>query len=410
MIEIIELAKLKEQRMTDSEIAEELTKQGIKISVTSVNVRLRKYYEAQGIQKPRGKTTRRISDEELARLKEEGMTDYEIAEEFTEQGRRISRPSVNLRLIKYYGTRGIRKPRGKTTRRISDEELVRLKEGGMSDSEIAEELIKKGIKISRKIVNEKLRKYYETRNIQKSRAKRKTGISTEQLVDLKEQGMSDGQIAKHFSKQGIEIKSNTVAQRLYRYYKAQGKEKPKIKRKPRVLEEENKKEYDNPIKQMLMSGMTVYEFFSDEGEQLEDAKKTLEKLKIIALCSEKANGEWISDYDFATVIRYAKGIMEISELESHVKPWLREIRKMGCTTFIKESICGKNADLTTYILSRFNLPNYKNDDTEFKVFREQYEEKIDKYLERLRIVEEGRRKNKGKSEITNIDTISGDER
>ena len=157
---------------------------------------------------------------------------------------------------------------------------------------------------------------------------------------------------------------------------------------------------------MLMSGMTIYEFFPNE-EELEDAKTALEKLRIISLYSKKENGEIVPDYDFATVISYASGIRKISQLEPLVKPWIQGNIKKGRITFIKENFFGSNVDLMTYILKRLKL---KNDGREFRIYREQYEGKIDKYLERLRLVEEGRRKTKGNSEITSVDIIAGDER
>ena len=364
-ISIEELAELKERGISDREIAEHLTKQGIKISKDSVSKKLKKYYETQGKEKPKLKT--RITDEELVKLKKQGMSNREIAEQFTKQVIKISESTISLRLRKYYETRGMEKPKVEREVRISIEELVELKEQGMTDGEIAEELTKQGRKILEYIVSRRLREYYASQGRKKPRAQRKARISIEELVGLKEQGMSDGQIAQYFSEQGIEIKTNTIAQRLYRYYKSkkqekprakvgvekkitisdeelvnlkeqgmtdneiaqkltkqgikisestvykrlkkhyelQGKEKPRVKfkRKSGVSKKiGEEKKYGNPIKQMLMNGMNVYEIFPDGGEQLEDAKRTLEKLKLISLYSEKANGEWVSDYDFAAVI------------------------------------------------------------------------------------------------------------
>mgnify|MGYP003296001810 CR=1 FL=1 len=57
---------------------------------------------------------------------------------------------------------------------------------------------------------------------------RKINVDIKKLVELKEQGKSDEEIAKHLKKQNIKISTCIVGERLREYYRSQGKVKPKI--------------------------------------------------------------------------------------------------------------------------------------------------------------------------------------
>lgn len=158
-ISIEELVKLKEQGMTDKRIAEHLAKRGIKVSITTVNIRLSKYYRKTGKVKPRG---RDIQDEELVTLKEDKKSDREIAEYFTNQGRKICLASVNTRLNKHYKSKKTDKPKVKrdnpVKQEINNEEILELRNKGMSLRKIAEYFRTLGKNISHVAINNRIKR------------------------------------------------------------------------------------------------------------------------------------------------------------------------------------------------------------------------------------------------------------
>ena len=158
-VSIEELVKLKEQGMTDKKIAEHLNANGIKISMLVVRNKLNKYYQSIGKSKPRG---RNIQDEELAVLKEQKKSDREIAEYFTKQGRKICLGSVNTRLSKHYKSKKIVKPRARNNniikKEIKNEEILELRQKGMTLRQIAEYFKTLGKNISHAAINNRIKR------------------------------------------------------------------------------------------------------------------------------------------------------------------------------------------------------------------------------------------------------------
>lgn len=158
-VSIEELVVLKEQGMTDKKIAEYLSENGTKISMLVVRNKLNKYYQSIGRAKPRG---RNIQDEELAVLKEQKKTDREIAEYFTKQGRKICLGSVNTRLTKHYRSKKIVKPKSKKNyivkKEIKNEEILELRQKGMTLRQIAEYLKSLGKNISHAAINNRIKR------------------------------------------------------------------------------------------------------------------------------------------------------------------------------------------------------------------------------------------------------------
>jgi len=164
-IPIEELVKLKEEGMTDRKIAEYLTGKGIKISAGTVNAKLKEYYESVGKIKPRGKM---IRDNELEIMKEQKKTDREIAEYFTKQGRKICLCTVNKRLTKHYKSKNKIKPRSRRNtlikNEISNEEIIELRNNGMTLREISYHFLSQGKEISHTAISSRLKNAYNTEN------------------------------------------------------------------------------------------------------------------------------------------------------------------------------------------------------------------------------------------------------
>ena len=110
----------------------------------------------------------KIKIEELVKLKEEGLTDNAIAEYFTSQGIKISRSSVTNRLNEYYKAQGrekprtIEKPKGRPRSIINIKEVIQLRGKGLTYKAIEEVFASKGIKISGDTIARKLNEYYKS--------------------------------------------------------------------------------------------------------------------------------------------------------------------------------------------------------------------------------------------------------
>lgn len=62
--------------------------------------------------------------------------------------------------------------------------------------------------------------------------------------------------------------------------------------------------------------------------------------------------------------------------------------KRGTLNDIKDKCFNGNVELTVYILTRLGLYFRKSDVKKFEMLRTKYEQKVDKYLERLKNIEE----------------------
>ncbi len=476
-----ELAQLKEQGWPDKKIADYFTKQNRPISGLRVNQRLNKYYELQGKEKPKTKRIN-IKEEEMVKLKENGLTDKEIADYFTEQGITVSNTYVAKTLKKYYRLLGKEKPKIKRKikrigEEITDEELAKLKEQGLTDKAIEEYFMNKKIYISMYTVNKRLNRYYKLHGKVKPKITKKSDIKDEELAQLKEQGWSDALIAKYFTEQNRPISNNSVCRRLNRYYKLQGREKPKtiIRENSNIKDEElvqlkeqgwsdyliakyfteqnrpisivsvckrlnvyykfqgrekpkaiinskppnpnNKKikKYNDNLKEILMTGITIQEFIS-EFEQ-ENNKETLdnqfEKLKVLAQCSEKSNNEWKPDVNFLVVIDIIQNPSEkLKMYENNIDIYATNgICNKGKIDLIKEKIFAGNDDLMMYVSSRKKLQYCKGYDIRvYNILQKKYEQKVDMYLDRLYSIEDSRKCKKEKNKNDNNLEIEEEQR
>lgn len=125
---------------------------------------------------------------------------------------------------------------------ISTEELVNLREQKWTDEKIAKHFTDNGRPISQQAVSIRLDRYYakigkEKPKSERKKSKNQTEISIEELVKLSDEGLSSYVIADKFTSQGKAISYQTVSRRLNEYYSSQGKEKPKTIRKKQEKKE-----------------------------------------------------------------------------------------------------------------------------------------------------------------------------
>ena len=285
-IDIEELVELKEKGLKDREISNFFILQGRKIRVSTVSQRLYRYYRAQGMQKPRAKAGRQRKElpiEEIVKLKEKGLSGRKIVEHLKSQGIDANEKIVCKRLTEYYQMKGDVKPRAKKNKDIT-EELVRLREQGLSNTKISAELVQQGVHISHQTVNNRLTEYYKSQGIDKPRARIALDIS--KLIRLREQGMTYKNITKYYyAKSGRKISEATIRTRIVEICNGQDSEQ-KQSDYIQICRPEIK--YNDDIKSILMNGMTIDEFVTETGKNAEETKLEikLRKLEFLAGYSE----------------------------------------------------------------------------------------------------------------------------
>jgi len=282
-----------------------------------------------------------IELEEIVRLKEEGMSDREIAERFTKQGINVSRSTIRKILAKYYESIGKTKPNAKIIE-IPIEDIVKLNKEGMTEKQIVEYFKSKGIRVGMSTINLKLKKYYESIHTQKPKARSKPRIDIEELVYLKEQGLSDEEVARELNRQGRVIASNTVSKRLISYYKAKGIKKPNQTPNGRVKRNRRKKinisiEKIAQLKEQGMSYVKIAKYLREEeginvslsniyrrlGEYYKSVgKKTQKDIEIEDILKLKEKG-----MSAAKIVKYFKEEKGIMVCEETIRKRLTEYYK-----------------------------------------------------------------------------------
>lgn len=170
-----------------------------------------------------------IDIQQLVQLKERGLSDRKISNLLEEQGIKISSATINKKLNIYYNSIGKAKPKAvrKDKLDIPIEQLIELKKQNLSDKKIADLLSNGKRKISMTKVNKLLRAYYQSIEEKKPRARTYTDI--EKLVQLKEQGMSDRKISDILSNEGINVSIEVINSMLRKYYKEIKRTKPRAR-------------------------------------------------------------------------------------------------------------------------------------------------------------------------------------
>lgn len=304
---------------------------------------------------------------------------------------------------------------------IDVEELVRLKEQGKTDREIVKYLNSKGITISTTTISNRLRDYHYRRGEERVVVKRKIITLTEEEIfeieDLIEENFSYEEIVEHFEKKGKKMSVGTLIRKLDEYYKTIGGKRPKptVKsnfQKSTIIKPKSKKEtnelgdetikYDDPLKEILMTGTTIEEYILKFGEENKTyLQDRIEKLKFLIEHSQKYDGEWICDEKFMQVINMLdKKLDYLIRGENYIDNYIDNgVLKKGGIDKLRNTAFGKNEYLLTYILLRKNVKYQKGyDQKAVEALRIKYEGKVDRYLNKLYSIENNREDNKIKSE------------
>lgn len=341
--------------------------------------------------------------QKMVKLKEDGKSDDYIADYFTQKGKPISTTTVAKRLIEYYKSQGEERKRTKIyikpieVTKEQEQEMIKLAEEGNSYAKIAELLKSKNKDITVSVVYKRVSRYYEAQGKEKPKAKseRKPTIplteeELQEIVKFRQDGLTYQQISEHLIEQGTSISRTTVRIKILEYYKVHGE--PKRERK-----------YEDNLKEILMTGMTIEEFISEfeKEDEKESIEKELKGLRFIAECSKKEDGEFVADNNFLKVLDIIEDSSEIIKwYEGNTDRYVSDGKcRKGNIDLIKEKVFNENTDLMLYTVSRMNLTYHPGYDMRaYNIMKAEYEQKIDKYLERLYSIENNRRKSKVNSE------------
>ena len=278
-----EIFELREKRMTYKQIAEYFINQGIDISIMTISNRCKKIYARKGKEQPTVKRGRkeRIADEQkekIYELREKGMTYKEIIEYFKNNGIQISSSTIKNTCKKIYEEKGKEQPNlTKRIKKISDEEIYELREQGMTQREVAEYYKKQGIEVSDKTIYRRCKIIYKEKGKKQQRVikpRKKTTyekISDDEIYELREQEMTQKEIAQYFTNQGKIISEATICKRCKKIYEKNGKKQPTGKkgRKRKMTDEQNEKIYE--LREQGLMYRKIEEYFCDKGIKISRA-------------------------------------------------------------------------------------------------------------------------------------------
>lgn len=238
---------------------------------------------------------------------------------------------------------------------------------------------------------------------------------------------SPQEIIDYFAEKGKELTIADILDTIDKQHKAMSahrKKKTEIVSKPEDLvesqsspipeakslqkkSEETSIDVDKIIRdEMLLKGISLkrWTVISNHADCLEQVKKRLEQLKIVASQVRKTDTGYISDDAFLDVLNLLENpnlLHPYDRFMVYLKQYvsLRGICEFGKIDVIKNKIFNNNKDLTTYVLSGLDL-KFKGYDLNVweNSYRKKYIEKIDLYIRRLQSVDIRRRESKQKAD------------
>lgn len=283
---------LREEGLSYLAIAEELEKQGIKVSQNTVRTICKDIYISKGQTEPKAsKSKKRIEESQdinkkIYELRKKGLTYLQIVEELKVQGINISRECVRKRCKELYEIKGKNEPE-LIKRQVDNEQIYILRQQGLSYSAIAEELEKRGIKISEYLVKKACKEIYtlkgeiepETKKVKRKEKIDENQELNETIYEMREKGLSYREIAKELELQEITVSIMTICRRCKELYELKGKNEPKVKvgrnkKNDAVPTEQTEKEGDKKINEQQLAKAILNLMIT--------RKATLEQVQIIA--------------------------------------------------------------------------------------------------------------------------------
>ena len=231
-----EIFALREKNVTYDEIVDYYKEQGIEITKETIRKRCKRIYEQKGIEEPKAKVKlspeRRskrfqMPAEEVVKLKEEGLSNRQILEYYKQKGINVGIGVVAQRCKEVYDELGLGEV-PKNRRReiiIPDEELFELRERRLSYKQIVKYYKEKGITVSATTIENRCKQIYSERGIQNPITKNVVNISDEEIIALREKKLSFRKISEYYKEKGIQVTDKTINNR---YVKAVAKRKKSL--------------------------------------------------------------------------------------------------------------------------------------------------------------------------------------
>ena len=272
-----EIYKLRKEGLSYLKIVRYFSEQGKKVSDVTIQRRCKEIYEKKGEEEPKVKTENKIqiSDEEIYKLREEGLSYKKIAQYFNKQGKKVSDVTIKNRCKEIYEKNGKEEPkidlRSKNKIQISEEEIYRLREQGLSYKKIVQYFNEQGVKVSSETIRKKCKKMFGENGKEEPkidlRSKDKIQISDEEIYRLREEGLSHKKIAQYFNEQGKKVNDVTIQKRCQKIYKEKGKKEPEVKRKNKI---EITDEEIYKLRKEGLSYLKIVRYFSEQGKKVSD--------------------------------------------------------------------------------------------------------------------------------------------
>ena len=266
-----ELIKLREQGMSFERIADYYKEKGIKVAVETIESRCKKAFEKRKKKMPSTKKKIEVLDEEIYQLREQGMSYERIVEYYSKKGIEITHQAIGYRCKKIYEEKGKKEPKSKRENHTEDEELIKLKEKGMSYERIADYYNEKGIKVTVETIESRCKKAFEKRKKKMPSTKKKIEVLDEEIYQLREQGMSYERIVEYYSKKGIEITHQAIGYRCKKIYEEKGKEEPKAKKGKKERDDVTNEELYE-LREKGMKYEEIVKYFEEKGIKISQSQ------------------------------------------------------------------------------------------------------------------------------------------
>ena len=218
-----EIFSLRERKLSYDDIVEYYKEKGIKVTKETIRKRCKRIYAEKGIEEPKVKRKNshqrksirfKIPDEEIIYLKEHGLTNIQIMEYYKQKGINIGISNINKKCKEAYqklGESKIPKNRGLKII-IPEDEIIKLREKNISYAEIAEYYKERGIQVSPSTIENGCKEIYKGRGIENPGRKKKheIDIPDDLLIALRKMNYSYKKIVKFFKEKGIEVAPETI--------------------------------------------------------------------------------------------------------------------------------------------------------------------------------------------------------
>jgi ribosomal protein L20 len=222
---------LREQSYTYDRIVDYFKEEGIKVTKETIRQRCKRIYAEKGKEEPRVKhklapeyrsAKYSISDEEIIELKEQGLTNRQIVEHYKQKGIKIGITTITNKCREAFKNAGKAMPprKRKVQIDISDEEIFSLREKRLTYSEIVDYYKEKGIQVSKSTIENRCKKVYAkkgSKNLAVLR-NRLPDVLNEEIEELRKRKFTYKDIIKYYKEKGISVSRETLRMRCLKIH------------------------------------------------------------------------------------------------------------------------------------------------------------------------------------------------